>query len=382
MKQKIFNIVNSLVVFIAKLLPMKKQVVFESNPDFADNTLPVYNKMIEKGYNEKYKFVWLLNGTDTHNLPSNVSEIRRNNGSFADKMKCSWIIARSKYIIDCNTYVRKCRKGQIRIHLKHGLPIKDASAYTHGVGALDVLCVPSEKWLDICSKEHGVDKKFIKPLGFPRNDELVVKEHSQKSVMWMPTYRFTAYDFDNGKKINDGLKYGLPGINSMDELSNINAYLAVKNAILYVRFHPAQDTRNIKIDLFSNIKLCDNEFLNNNSMSLYEFLCITDGLISDYSSIYYDYLKLEKPIALSVCDFDEYLENNGIICKTIDEFKATFPAEYLYDYDDLFAFIRKVVENDVVDCQSVNKAKELYDMASVPNSAETILNYMIENFDF
>lgn len=172
--------------------------------------------------------------------------------------------------------------------------------------------------------------------------------------------------------VNDSLEFGLPCIKSHDDLIKINELLVNLDAILYIRFHPVQDIRHIKFEALSNIKLCNDEFLKNNDLRFYEFLCETDALISDYSSIYYDYQKLNKPIALSVNDLDEYASKNGLICKTIDEFKEIFPAIHLNDFNDLTNFIIDVVNE---------KAINMYDMRSVDNAAKKIVDYLIENYN-
>lgn len=165
---------------IERRLPLKNRIVFESNLDFADNTFEVYQNMLKMELNEQYKMFWFLNGKSGHNLPSNVYEVQRKNPTAIDRIKVIIINSRARYIIDCNSYVKKFRKDQVRIHIKHGLPIKDASSYNHKIGEVDALVVPFEKWVAICSEEHKLPKKLIKPLGFPRNDILIPKVHEKK----------------------------------------------------------------------------------------------------------------------------------------------------------------------------------------------------------
>lgn len=46
-----------------------------------------------------------------------------------------------------------------------------------------------------------------------------------------------------------------------------------------------------------------------NQMDLYEILPHTDLLITDYSSVYFDYLLLDKPIVFTPTDLGEYSKN-------------------------------------------------------------------------
>ena len=56
--------------FVSRLIYKQsktKYIIFESNPDFSDNTYPVFEEMVNRGLNKKYKFLWQLSdkGFDT-----------------------------------------------------------------------------------------------------------------------------------------------------------------------------------------------------------------------------------------------------------------------------------------------------------------------------
>jgi len=56
------TIKDELFEFILKifsLLPTKDRIIFESHPEMACNTYPVYKYLLEKGLNKKYEFVWI-----------------------------------------------------------------------------------------------------------------------------------------------------------------------------------------------------------------------------------------------------------------------------------------------------------------------------------
>ena len=48
----------------------KKFIIFESTPDFADNTYPVYRQMVSRGLGQRYTFVWSCSKDQT--LPDEV----------------------------------------------------------------------------------------------------------------------------------------------------------------------------------------------------------------------------------------------------------------------------------------------------------------------
>lgn len=377
---------SSAINAITRLLPLKNQIIFESNPDFSDNTYFVYKKMIELGYNNKYKMVWILNGEKAdYDLPENVYAIRRAYGNVKEKLKENWEISRSKYIIDCNLFVYKRTHRQKRIYLKHGLPLKNVPWYNLGIGEVDLIPVPSDYWIEKCAKEHNVDPEIIKPLGFPRNDLLVPAEHKIKNIIWMPTWiskNFKDEDHSTDSDLTLKMPFGLPTIEKAEDFSELNDIFKKHNAILYIRLHPIQNTDNLPIKGMSNIVLCDNDFLNKNNISLYEFLCSTDALVSDYSSIYYDYLKLNKPIVLVTKFYNEYKEISNSMAYSYEEYKELCPAIFAESFNELTEFFEDVLSGKDPDAERRKIVKEKYMPDTKSDSSENIINYMIENYNF
>ena len=63
---------------IISLFPLRKIMVFESVPDLSDNTRAVFDEMIKRGVNKKYKMVWLKSEkTETEINEKNVFLLTR-----------------------------------------------------------------------------------------------------------------------------------------------------------------------------------------------------------------------------------------------------------------------------------------------------------------
>lgn len=58
--------------------------------------------------------------------------------------------------------------------------------------------------------------------------------------------------------------------------------------------------------------------MTNQLITLHEILNAADLLISDYSSIYVEYLLLNRPVLFLQRDKDEYLDKRGIILNSAD----------------------------------------------------------------
>src|SRR5699024_1390559 len=61
---------------------------------------------------------------------------------------------------------------------------------------------------------------------------------------------------------------------------------------------------------FDQLSKCDH-LLIDEKYTINEWMLVSDGLITDYSSVIFDYALLEKPLAHFVPDIDEYKKNRG-----------------------------------------------------------------------
>ena len=173
---------------------LKPIILFESNPDFCDNPRGVFNRLLELGYNEKYKLVWfVLDKKKFDDIKiKNVEFV-----NFSDKKKINYYRLFAKYIIDCNRYIYKRNKYQLRIYLTHGTPLKNVPEYCLQCGDLDYIVQISDFFTDITKNMYNVDYKNVITTGFPRNDLLLRKNNyvyfpelkRNKTICWFPTYR-------------------------------------------------------------------------------------------------------------------------------------------------------------------------------------------------
>ena len=136
-----------------------------------------------------------------------------------------------------------------------------------------------------------------------------------------------------------------------------------------MKLHPFQAEYGIPFDSFSNIKKIDNQFFDDIDIPMYEFVALTDALISDYSSIGIDYLIVNHPIAFTLDDFEEYKKTRGFI---IDDPRIYMPGHHLYIYEDLKRFLSDVSEGK--DSYKEQREKVLGDLITQSdNYSEDIL---------
>ncbi len=329
---------------------LKPIILFESNPDFCDNTRGIFDRLLELGYNEKNKLVWFVLDK------KKFADLKIKNVEFVDwedKEKVKYYEHHAKYIIDCNRFIYKRNKYQLRIHLTHGTPIKFAGDYCAQCGKLDYVTQVSDYFTEITKELFKVDDKYVISTGFPRNDILLKKNDCifypdikrKKTICWFPTYR-NHKNHSTGKNM---FPYGIPSINTQKELKELNEFLKKEDILLVIKLHPAEDTSILKKLDFDHIKLVDDAIFDIDHSSLYHYLSNVDALITDYSSVYYDFLLTKKPIGLAICDIEEYVKTTRIV---FDNFEENVAGEYIYTFDDLLKFIKhlsKGIDNSYED---------------------------------
>ncbi|MCX0358854.1 CDP-glycerol glycerophosphotransferase family protein, partial [Clostridium perfringens] len=182
----------------------------------------------------------------------------------------------------------------------------------------------------------GIDgKEKIKylPLGTPRNDyffeinkEKIIEIKNQlgiskykKIFLYCPTHR-------EDKVLNENLVEKI--INDFVEIDN---NLKQENSLLIFRPHYFNSKLEQKVNGFSNI-LClgINEY-----EDVRDLMIVSDCLISDYSSIFVDYLLINKPIIHYCFDIDEYEKNRGLVIDFSNEIQ--FPGYKINNLSDIFS---------------------------------------------
>lgn len=138
----------------------------------------------------------------------------------------------------------------------------------------------------------------IKITGYPRNDELHKKlaEKKYKKGIYLPTFR----DWDrNGEQLFKSYGFDAKKLNTkLDELG----------VMLDLKLHPETVLpESVKNDLSSSDNISFATFTD-----IYEYLGEYDFIITDYSSIYFDFLVLDRPIIFAPFDLEQYVSERGL----------------------------------------------------------------------
>ena len=178
--------------------------------------------------------------------------------------------------------------------------------------------------------------------GLPRNDVLLDGKWNElkkltdstfdKMIIWAPTFRQSAYTKRNDSKRE--YPYGIPVVYEKKDMQELNRFLEDVHMLLIIKLHPAQK-RNYTDEGFGNILFLDGETVK--KVHPYKLLTQADAMISDYSSIVFDFMLLDRPIAWALDDLQDFK-----LDFLMDDPYYFMPGNKIYGMDDLFRFLIQV----------------------------------------
>ncbi|MBR2282467.1 MAG: CDP-glycerol glycerophosphotransferase family protein [Spirochaetales bacterium] len=350
------ELMKDVVRSMVSILPARNIILFESVPDCCGNTKAVFDELVRRGYNRRYRLIWWLHDSnpEDHERIENVLYLR--DGLNLLSRECF-----SKLMISENMYFYKKRKrGQYIFHMFHGAPLKHVSNYYRMPDDVDEVVSLSPYFKHLDAENNQCRESIINPLGFPRNDALYERKINprelfpgrgfNKLIYWLPTFRQNK----GGSLVHSDIS--IPIIHDEQLAIRVNDVAREHRVLIVVKPHFAQDVSKIKALQMSNIVFIDDVFLTSKGFLNYDLLAVSDALLTDYSSVYYDYLLTDRPIGLCWEDFDDYKEKEGFI---VDTDVVMAGGEKIYTAEDLGEFIGRIGSDIDVLAEKRNEIKNL-----------------------
>ena len=304
------------------------------------------------------------------------------------------VMERAKYIVSDSGvpwgYVK--RKGQIVLNTWHGTPLKvmgrKVKGERHSIGTIqhfyfssDYLLYPSDYMRNTMLRDYMVENVISgKALmsGYPRNSVFFDTERGQemrqrlgfegKTVfVYMPTHRGIWQRGKNRQQTEAVVDY----------LSEIDGHLK-EDQVLLVKLHIFNQSQ-IDFSQFQRVQPFPVGY------ETYDVLNAADCLITDYSSVFFDFANTRKKIILFAYDEKEYFEDRGTYFPLSElPFPCVRDVQSLIkemnipkNYDDQ-AFLEKFCTYDSPDaaqklCRHVFKGEKVCREVSPGNGKENVL---------
>lgn len=346
-------------------------IVFRSGPhaasyiegtDFYDNARALFEYMLQCGYNRKYELVWLVKYPEQYqkytayenvrflSFDWSVSKVEKERAEYY-KVLC---LAKYLFFTDAYGFARNCRKDQIRVQLWHGCGFKTRVNFVRCEKRYEYTTVISEVYSKIHQDIYGLRVDQMLVTGYAKQDWLfegldeekwgwLQIPDDNKCVFWLPTFRTAAESLKILNERQIGSETGLPIVDTRDKLIKLNELLEERKLILLIKLHPFQDKSAVTCENLSHIILLDNHELFARDIQINQLLNRADALISDYSSAAVDYMLLNRPIAFTLDDVEEYASSRGFV---FDPIKDWLPGKALYTFDQFCAFLEEVAAGE------------------------------------
>ncbi|MDD2467651.1 MAG: CDP-glycerol glycerophosphotransferase family protein [Desulfobulbus sp.] len=319
--------IGALVSIIAGLLPKRENLwVFGCcrGTKYAENAKYLFEYVNERHKN--IQCVWI-------SKDKNIIEMLRKRGYRACgflSLQGLWGAARAGVAII--THRGNCWDGDLPffciskktllVQLWHGIPLKkiafddrlfsyafDESSWSFKLRTFAAKLLPfllrvehpsiviatSSETRDILSQAFRVPRESVLITGYPRNDQLFrnnQRDDNFQKILYLPTFRG-----------QEGASFD-PFENQAYGVDDLNTFLVEKGMHLHIKLHPFNRISSMlqkSIDTASNLTVLLTD-------DIYEELAIYDVLITDYSSIYFDFLLTGKPIIFLPYDMDRYTQ--------------------------------------------------------------------------
>lgn len=332
-------------------------ILFQGDIDLNGNSR-VYFEYLYKNYKDKYNFIWLLQNKEIkHSLPNDVKIIYDTDVNYKNTAN------KAKYVVISSAHLFNKTPKQVGIVLWHGMGFKTIG-YTENnpppyyeAFINDHFFVTSDFFKLITSARFRPNFNNIHITGLPRNDLIIQSNKDKNCLSEITKVNIDSFDkiilyaptFKNSTKWNNKSDISLNMSNYFyfDDFNEkkLNDYFNENNVLMIVKPHWAdENTYNTYQNKSNIIFLYDRDFVKYN-VHLYDFFKFVDVLITDYSSIYIDYLLLKKPVIFVHSTKDSYLHTRGLIFN--DNIDYFMPGDKVINQKQLICSIERVINSNV-----------------------------------
>lgn len=270
--------------------------------------------------------------------------------------------------------IRAMLVGKVKVDLWHGVPLKKMAESD----AADYVCATSESLREHFGTCLGVDPARLVVSGYPRTDvllssipgyEIGLEAHLEaiqalkkraRIVLYTPTFR----DYLKEATFEEFFKE-IP-LNATE----LDGVLETHGAFLLIKLHDYTVNGRIEHALH---RISERAYVISEPIDVYPILREADVLVTDYSSIFFDFLLLDRPIIFYIPDYDVYRRARGFSLK----FDAFTPGPKASTFADFVTALRSVLEGEDASKDERRRVREyVFDYVD-GNSSERISRWLM-----
>lgn len=377
---KIREVLFKSIFNFSKLIHFQKgnTILFtsESRKSLSGNFLYIYNEMIRQNLHHKFKIYKIFKPhiSDRYN--------------FTDKFKLPYLLGKSDFIFvdDFHPTVNKVkfRKTQEIIQVWHAVGAFKTIGYSRigkkggpffdstGHRNYTKVYVSSSSIIPIYAEAFGIDESKVISTGVPRTDILFDKLYEERIKCKMKK----ELPIINGKKVvlfaptfrGDGHRSAYYPFGNINFKSLAN-YCRDHNAVVLFKMHPfIKEKINIpkeNEDYFKDIS----EYREINDV-----LFIADVLISDYSSLIYEFASFKRPMLFYAFDLENYILTRDFY----EPYEFFVPGKIVRSFDELI----NALENEDFESEKVAKFLDKHFQYQDGLASQRLVNHVLENNNF
>jgi len=266
------------------------------------------------------------------------------------------------------------------VALWHGEPPTKTTARFEGQGGVRATYAPvcSTVGRAYRSVEFDVPPLQVPIVGAPRNDRMLRADRAavrrtllggdadRTTLVWMPSYRVATW---KGQLRSDVAGAG-PGVPfPVEDVRRIDDWLHAQGARIVVKVHH-RDATAFPTDCRAITVLTQGD-LESRGLTLYPALSAFDGLITDMSSVWVDYLLVDRPMVFAFPDVEHYRQGRGL---NLEPFEHWVPGPFAHTVDDLLPALADVVAGRDPMAEERRRARARFHQFADDRSAQRLLD--------
>lgn len=374
------------IMALCSLLPMKRQMIFRAGREPHENADALVEYMADEYKGKKYKVLYLAEKNEYFNIyDKNIEyldiDTLKHKASMRSIINFCKEYSRTPLLFYENTRIEKVRNNQKLIFLNHGMiPLKYVADVLRQPADLDHAVCPAKSCAAFYEEQYGIPEEKLIFSMLPRTAAVFedntgridgfLNSRKMQVLLWLPTFRRL-----EGSSRTDSADRGVfDEFLKEDVLSELNDRLRQNNQKLVIKFHPRERDKIKKLSVMSNISILEDSDIRNAKLMLQHFLGRADALLTDYSSIAFEYMLTDRPIGYVIRDLENY--SRGF---SVEEPLVYMPGEKIYTFDALTGFMENVKKgNDIYAAQRHELIKRLFDGADPTAGAKDLMNFLEE----